>query len=56
LHKTAGPVTQRAKATPPPKTLTGGVGGAPADERNHFIECPTYGHMIDCWGRATATA
>lgn len=38
-------MTRRAKATPPP-TMPGRC-GAQVDEREHFLECPTCGHMID---------
>jgi hypothetical protein len=40
-------MTHRAKATPPPKTPGRRVSGDPVDEPEHFIECPTCGHMID---------
>lgn len=32
------------------------VGGAPVDERDHFIECPTFGRMIDCQGLAECSS
>jgi hypothetical protein len=39
----------RARPLPPPVGEPGWRnGGAPVDdEREHFIECPTCGHMID---------
>lgn len=40
-------MTRRAKATPPPTNPGRRAGGDPVDEREHFIECPTCGHMID---------
>jgi hypothetical protein len=38
-------MSQRANTTPRPKVP--GRCGDPVDGRDHFLECPTCGHMID---------
>jgi hypothetical protein len=42
-------MARRAKVFPLPIGNPGRrIGGEPVDEREHFIECPTCFHMIDC--------
>jgi hypothetical protein len=41
-------MTRHAKATPPPKNPGRPEGWTPTNEADHYIECPTCGHMIDC--------
>lgn len=38
---------RRAKIAPPPKNPGRPEGWKPDGEADHFLECPTCGHMID---------
>jgi hypothetical protein len=40
-------MTRRAKATLPPEKMGRPQGWTPTSEADHFIRCPTCGHMID---------